>query len=1462
MKRITFLLGCIGLLLFTAKGQINSYIFTIDSLGTYIPITGGVVLGNASTDDQRFVDPAQPLGGTTETGPGFPIGFNFVYNGVTYDRLGIRADGLIRLGISADGNQAVNMTGAGYTAISSTSTAPANKQATICGFNRDLQANGNASEIRLQTIGTAPNRICIVQWTNYRRFGSANTADTINFQIRLHETTNSVSIVYGRFATPNTGTSVTGQVGLRGFSNTDFRNVTTTSTWANAVPGTTNTAAMPFVSNNLPAQGLTYNWAVPSCFAPGSVSFTNITHNSATANWAALNPSIGYQLQFGPAPLTLGQGTTVTVTTGTTYNFTGLTSGVQMAVFIRNICSSTDTSVWQGPFTFTPQCSVPTGFSVVNADSTQITLGWAPNANVTFEIEYGPVGFTIGTGTIITGITGSQHTITGLNQSTQYHFYLRSRCDLTTVSNWTTALFGATTCGTFNLPFYEDFLSWPPLCFSFSTTGTATQNWSHFTTGGVSLARANFWSWTNGITARMQLPRIQLNQPSWIKYAWSHQYNATYPNDSLFLEIKIDTSTTWTRLQSLGGPSFNTPGSGTTTPGQFAQESVVIPSSFIGKKVDIRLVGRSGFGPDVFIDFIEVEAIPSCLPPSAITVTNVSINGATATFTKNNTTSATQWEVGTVGFTPGSGLQVVSGSVTGTTINITGLQPNTQYQLYVRDSCNSASYSAWIGPVSFTTPCAAVSMPFNETFTTWPPSCFTFSTTGSATQNWSHFTTGGVTLARANFWSWSNGIRAVMNTPFVHISQAAQLRFYWSHLYSSVYPNDSLIVLSRNDSTGIADTILRLGGPTFNTPGAGNTTPAPTFVEQIVTLPTSYVGKNQRFEFHARSGFGPDVFIDQIIVENIPACPAPQNFVSTGNTATSATFSWTQAGTNAGNWDIEWGPVGFVPGSAVGTIVNVNTNPATVTGLPSGSCMDFYIRTKCPSVSDSSAFVGPVTLCLPIQFDVQTTSVHSPSILACGSTSTPVRMIIRNNGFDPVSNIPVVVILSGDITQTLNSTYTGTLQNGQSDTVLLGTINTANGANLQITAYTNLATDQDKSNDTIKINSTQIPLAPKADTALVCAGVDTITLKAQNWPAVSYQWFSSPTAQTPLATGPTFFVPSIAAQNTYYLGYGSLSGSQTFTYTAGDIQSDRNFTALPGSSACPGVMTINLPLGVTVDSIRVEYNFTAVGSGWMSEQRSQLRCITTGQSEAQLFSGTGTTTGTMTYVRSGLTIANGVVTGPLVFQLHAGRTFGGSGCDASFNFIPNNTWKITVFYTGAPCSNVRTPVTVGTQPQPTAAFTYTATNYVVNFSANVTNADSVHWTFGTAGSSSQLNPTFTFPGNGTYPVCLKAFNKCGSATTCDTLKFSIGLAENTLGHLLKLYPNPSDGRFELTFSDDLSELPIRIIDLTGRTVHTALINSANGIFRHSFDLRKLPAGTYFVQIESSAGTLSRRFIVQ
>jgi len=69
--------------------------------GTYSEISGGVLLGTTTSDDQVFVDPAVPAGtGSGATGVGFPIGFDFTFNGVVYDRLAVNNNGWICLGSS------------------------------------------------------------------------------------------------------------------------------------------------------------------------------------------------------------------------------------------------------------------------------------------------------------------------------------------------------------------------------------------------------------------------------------------------------------------------------------------------------------------------------------------------------------------------------------------------------------------------------------------------------------------------------------------------------------------------------------------------------------------------------------------------------------------------------------------------------------------------------------------------------------------------------------------------------------------------------------------------------------------------------------------------------------------------------------------------------------------------------------------------------------------------------------------------------------------------------------------------------------------------------------------------------------------------------------------------------------------------------------------------------------------
>ncbi|WP_168026834.1 T9SS-dependent choice-of-anchor J family protein [Ignavibacterium album] len=324
--------------------QVSSMQFSSSS-GTYTEITGGTLLGSATSDDQYFVDPAIPLGGTTKTGPGFPIGFDFVINGNTFDRFGINNNGWISFGKSALTPSVDMNTTSAYTPLSSTTAiTPAELRTRVAGLGRDLQAQTGA-ELRFELIGTAPNRTLVIQWKGYRKFGA--TGDNYNFQIRINETSNTVEVVYGTMT--NNTTSTTVQVGIGGSSASDFNNRTTTTDWTASTAGATNSATMTLSNTVFPPVGLTYQWQPPAptdlgaialvsppnleCFGSTETVTVQIkNYGSATINFA-VTPATVYASVTGPNPQTfspviinsgtLAPGATQDVTITTTYNMTG-----------------------------------------------------------------------------------------------------------------------------------------------------------------------------------------------------------------------------------------------------------------------------------------------------------------------------------------------------------------------------------------------------------------------------------------------------------------------------------------------------------------------------------------------------------------------------------------------------------------------------------------------------------------------------------------------------------------------------------------------------------------------------------------------------------------------------------------------------------------------------------------------------------------------------------------------------------------------------------------------------------------------------------------------------------------------------------------------------------------------------------------------------------------------------------
>ncbi|MCC3154363.1 T9SS type A sorting domain-containing protein [Hymenobacter sp. BT770] len=176
------------------------------------------------------------------------IGFSFSYNGGTFTQFVLNTNGIMRLGSAApsvanlfaayEAGQA-----AGVDPITSPSAADVNL---LAPFNFDLEdGSAGTAEYRVATTGTAPNRVCTIQWKNVRdKAGTTNATqfDNFEFQVRLYETTNLIEFGYGNTVSATAGASINRfpTVGIKGSGSNSGQDIlvnktSSTAAWSTAV---------------------------------------------------------------------------------------------------------------------------------------------------------------------------------------------------------------------------------------------------------------------------------------------------------------------------------------------------------------------------------------------------------------------------------------------------------------------------------------------------------------------------------------------------------------------------------------------------------------------------------------------------------------------------------------------------------------------------------------------------------------------------------------------------------------------------------------------------------------------------------------------------------------------------------------------------------------------------------------------------------------------------------------------------------------------------------------------------------------------------------------------------------------------------------------------------------------------------------------------------------------------------
>ena len=306
-------------------------------------------------------------------------------------------------------------------------------------------------------------------------------------------------------------------------------------------------------------------------------------------------------------------------------------------------------------------------------------------------------------------------------------------------------------------------------------------------------------------------------------------------------------------------------------------------------------------------------------------------------------------EYGALGYTYGTGTTINS---TDTNTSIGGLTANNSYDVYVVVNCGPGNSSSAAGPFTFKTLCDAATIPYLQDFSSWPPTCWDL--TGGS-NNWISYSGG---IARANFWSINSGDLHMMSEPII-VNSNARFKFDWSRNTSTFY-NDSVAVQIK-EVGGSWNTVWGMTNPSSND-GAGNTSPGSFVTETIILDSATYTNKTIQIRFVGVSNWGPDFFVDNVIVEAIPNCPDALNLNSYNVTATSAMINWSNTAGSA-NSRIEYGPAGFTLGAGISMIVSNDTVP--LIGLNSFTSYQYYVTSIC-TPSDSSPWAGPysfTTLC-------------------------------------------------------------------------------------------------------------------------------------------------------------------------------------------------------------------------------------------------------------------------------------------------------------------------------------------------------------------------------------------------------------------------------------------------------------------------------------------------------------------
>ena len=582
---------------------------------------------------------------------------------------------------------------------------------------------------------------------------------------------------------------------------------------------------------------------------------------------------------------------------------------------------------------FIPTCLPPTNIAVSDITTSSVEISWTPMDNHTgYTVYYRPIG---ATDYIPVPATGSSITLENLPASTCFNFYMVPICEEDDISGSSQTMSFCTACDIITqFPWFEGFEgNWilatggagnipAPNCWTAidkgGTNGNYIYNWhrndqpnntSGSTSPGTSYSgNHHAICYTDYGTSDhndwLITPQLQLTGNERLRFWAMRATTATSEPDEISVYISDENITL--DATEMGTydvlPGFTRIFRQNPLPtGNWARYEVNL-NQYSGNRY-IAFV-REGT-PDGYIlrlDDVLVEPLPTCVPPHSISISSLAPNDVHIDFSPGQltddawrlyykTSTASAWD---------------SVDVYNSPAQITGLTPNTPYQYYFKTNCGTELSEA-TNTSTFTTPCGYITIPFFESFESYPTGnvpipCYTRGTDYSTTTIYPQVSSVYAATGTRSlyFYGW--------NTTYEYIAT--------SPIDISVHPINTLQVSFklRTTATAAAASGLQVGVmtdpndySTFVPVGVWQKSATTTVFEEKEVPLSSYTGTGRYIAIRSIGPGGSAYnynYLDDLTIDFIPACsrPASIDIIPQGNRAIA---NWMQVGSET-QWEISY----------------------------------------------------------------------------------------------------------------------------------------------------------------------------------------------------------------------------------------------------------------------------------------------------------------------------------------------------------------------------------------------------------------------------------------------------------------------------------------------------------------------------------------------------------------------------